>query len=256
MRSCIYEGRVRHHRLRPRRHEFSYSIYLMYLDLSELETVFRGRWLWSTHRPAFARFRRADHLGDPSVPLERAVRDLVEEKTGERSDGPIGLLTHLRYFGYVVNPVSFYYCFDTKGEQVQAIVAEVTNTPWGERHCYVLQPQPTPDTSSYVAAMDKEFHVSPFMGMEQHYHWRLSRPGDRLIVGITSFEAQTRVFEAVLALRKKPVTTWQLGRVLLSYPLITAKVIAGIYWQACRLWWKGVPYHPHPQRPMKQKASA
>ena len=143
--SAIYEGTVRHRRRRPRLHAFTYRVFLMYLDLDDLDDVFQGRWLWSTQRPALARFRREDHVGDPSVPLDEAVRDLVAARTGHRPAGPVRLLTHLRYFGYVMNPVSFYYCFAADGAGLEAIVAEVNNTPWGEQHCYVLRATPASD---------------------------------------------------------------------------------------------------------------
>ncbi len=138
MNSAIYEGRVRHRRFHPIERSFAYRVFLMYLDLDELETVFQGRWLWSAKRIAPAWFRRADHAGDPKQPLAEAARDMVEAKTGKRPTGPIRLLTHLRYFGYCMNPVSLYYCFAPGGEQLEAIIAEINNTPWGERHCYVL----------------------------------------------------------------------------------------------------------------------
>ena len=138
MNSCIYTGTVRHRRVNPVPHAFTYRLFMMYLDLGELPAVFQQRWLWSVDRPNVASFRRSDHVGDPGTPLEGSIRALVAERTGQTPDGPIRLLTHCRYFGYVFNPVSFFFCYDGSGEHVEAIVAEITNTPWGERHCYVL----------------------------------------------------------------------------------------------------------------------
>jgi len=138
MQSGIYEGRVQHRRYAPLPHVFRYPLYLLYLDLAELDQVFRRRWLWSTHLWTLARFRRADHFGDPNRSLDSAVRDLVESRTGRRPMGPVRLLTQLRHLGFLMNPVSFYYCFDTADQKVEWVVAEVTNTPWGEQHCYVL----------------------------------------------------------------------------------------------------------------------
>ena len=138
MNSCIYRGWVRHRRRTPVEHAFSYRMAMLYLDLAELPEVLDGRLLWSARRPSLAWFRRADYLGDTARPLDHEVRDLVEQRTGARPVGPIRLLTHLRYFGYVMNPVSFYYCFDAAGERVETVVAEITNTPWKERHSYVI----------------------------------------------------------------------------------------------------------------------
>ena len=137
IKSCIYEGEVRHRRFAPVNHEFRNRLFLMYVDLDELPTLFRRRWLWSANRPNLAWFRRGDHLGPADQPLADSVRDLVAARTGQRPAGPIRLLTHFRYFGFAMNPISLYYCFDAD-EQIESVVAEVTNTPWGEQHCYVL----------------------------------------------------------------------------------------------------------------------
>lgn len=256
MQSCIYEGRIHHRRTRPVHHQFGYSLYLLSLDLDELETVFRNRWLWSTRRSALARFRRDDHLGDASIPLKTAVCDLVEEETGQRPSGPIRLLTNLRYFGYAMNPLCLYYCFDSMGEQVETIVAEVNNTPWGEQHCYVLQRDSTAEGSSFSAHHPKAFHVSPFMDMAQHYQWELSHPGEGLNVHISSFEQGTKLFDATMTLERRPITTGQLARVLIRYPFVTGQVVAAIYWQALRLWWKQCPSYPHPSPSQQSKVPA
>jgi DUF1365 family protein len=253
--SFIYEGNVRHRRTRPVRHEFRYSLYLLYLDLDELETVFRGRWFWSTRRTALARFQREDHLGDPSVSLTTSVRDLVESETGQRPDGPIRLLTHLRYLGYAMNPVSFYYCFDRTGERVESIVSEVNNTPWGEQHCYVLQRNIISQGKLFEASHAKDFHVSPFMGMDQQYYWKLSEPEDCLSVHLSNFEQGTKLLDATMTLHRRPMTTWQLARALIRYPMMTGQVFAAIYWQALRLWWKRCPFHSHPQQIKKSKVN-
>ena len=251
MHSALYHGWLDHRRLVPRRHAFRYRLFMAYLDLAELDDVFRGRWLWSARRAALARFDRRDHFGDPAQPLGDSVRALVAERTGRRPGGPIRLLTHLRYFGYVFNPVSFYYCFDTADRTVEAVVAEVTNTPWGERHCYVLQP----DALSAVelrARSAKALHVSPFHPMALRYDWRLGTPGEALRVHMTlrpsESDAAAPIFGATLALRRVPITAASLAATLLRFPWMTAKVIAAINWEALRLWLKGTPVYDDPSR--------
>jgi len=241
VRSRIYEGWVRHRREAPSPHEFEYRLYMMYLDLSELDEVFAGRRLWSTERFNLAWFRRADHFGDPAVALDSSVRALVAGKLGRRPNGPVCVLTHLRYFGYCMNPVSFYYCWSADGAVLDAIVAEVHNTPWGETHCYVLDAR-----ESSRHEFRKAFHVSPFMGMDQQYRWRLSAPGTTLTVCMQSFENERRVFSATLGMRERAVTAGNLSRVLVRYPGMTAKVVGAIYWQALKLRLKGAPFHEHP----------
>ncbi len=242
MHSCLYVGWVRHRRRTPVPHNFRYPLFMTYLDLSELSSVFAGRWLWSASRPACAWFRRADHFGSPDVPLETVVSDLVERETGSRPAGPIRLLTHLRYFGYVFNPVSFYYCFDAGDTGVETIVADVSNTPWGERHQYVL-----PVGASARLMVPKAFHVSPFMDMQVEYDWRFGAPSRTLATHMISRTDGVTIFVATLSLRRVVIGTRTLAGVLMKYPAMTAQVIAGIYWQALQLRRKGIPFHAHPR---------
>ena len=248
MHSALYPGWLSHRRHGPARHAFRYGLFMVLLDLAELDTVFRGRWLWSASRPALARFDRRDHLGDPAVPLDVAVRDLVERQAGTRPGGPIRLLTHLRYFGYVFNPVSFYFCLGADGASVEAIVAEVNNTPWGERHCYVLQPAARGEW--LVAHSAKAMHVSPFHPMALHYEWRFRLQPDALQIAMAlrpGGEADAApVFHAFTSLVRVPIGARSLAATLLRFPLMTLQVIAAIHWEALRLWIKRVPVHDHP----------
>jgi DUF1365 family protein len=256
MHSALYTGRLEHRRHSPAPHAFRYRICLAWLDLAELDEVFRGRWFWSARRPALAWLRRADYLGDPGVPLDQAVRDLVERETGRRPQGPVRLLTQLRTFGHCFNPVSFYYCYDAACGRVESIVAEITNTPWNERHAYVLPAGAGhgPDARLHFR-LAKAFHVSPFMPMEIDYDWRFTTPHAGLAVHMVNRQAGRTVFDATLALRRREITAWSLAGALIRHPFASLQVLAGIYWQALRLWAKGVPFHIHPAKRVQEKAA-
>lgn len=232
--------------MQPVEHTFHYRLFMLYLDLDELDTVFAGRWLWSTRRRAVARFRREHHLGEPERPLADCVRDLVGEESGHRPAGPIRLLTHLQYFGYCFNPVSFYYCFDAADERVEAIVAEVNNTPWGERHCYVLRDSGQAGHQRFTPA--KRMHVSPFMPMDVDYDWRFRAPDERLTVHMENHRDGEKVFDATLDLQRQEISGPALAGALAAHPFMTGKVIAAIHWQALKLWLKGSPVHDHPDK--------
>jgi uncharacterized protein len=248
MHSCLYTGHIRHRRFAPKANDFRYRIYLCYLDLAELPQLFDRYWLWSARRPALAWFRRRDYLGDPKQALDQAVRDRVQQDTGARPQGPIRLLTHLRQFGWQSNPVSFYYVFNAADTAIETIVAEITNTPWGERHAYVLPMDRSEPVGAQVRrwAFDKAFHVSPFMPMDMNYDWRFTAPEQQLHVHMENFRAGERLFDATLTLRRKPLGSATLAAALASYPLMTVKVSALIYWQALKLWWRGNPFFTHP----------
>ena len=246
--SCVYEGWVRHRRRGTVGHDLRSRLFMLYLDLGELPELFDGyRRLASARGRALAEFRRADHLGDPSRALEREIRELVARRTGETPEGPIRLLTNLRYLGHCFNPVSFYYCFDRGGSRVQTVVAEVTNTPWGERHAYVLSPHDERPGSSIIRGrFEKEFHVSPFMGMDYTYAWRMTMPDDRLIVHIESEQDSRVVFDATLSLRRRELTPATLRRLLVRHPLLSVGVVRRIYANGLRLRLKGARYFPNP----------
>ena len=222
----------------------------MFLDLAELPDLFDIHPLWSYEKSNIASFRRRDHFGDAAIPLDQAVRDLVEKRLGNRPAGPIRLLTHLRYFGHCFNPASFYYCYDPAGTRVDTIVVEIHNTPWGERHCYVLGAEQNehPLNNWRRHQFAKAFHVSPFIDMDIRYDWRFRLPGDSIRVHMIDYEKGEKLFDASLTLRRRPINRHALTRVLLRYPVMTGKVISLIYWQSLRLLLKKTPVFTHPKK--------
>ena len=256
MKSCIYTGQVRHRRFGPVAHEFQYRLFMMYVDLTELPRLFDRHWLWSCKRFALAWFRRQDHYGKPGVRLDESIRQLVQKQTGNRPRGPIRLLTHFRYFGYCFNPVSFYYCFDEADSKIETIVAEVNNTPWNEQHCYVLsETRNEGNTRNKRYRFGKDFHVSPFMEMNINYDWRFIQPDERLNIHMENYQkdgtGNTKVFDATMVMKRRPITALNLAKTLAQFPLMTGKVIAAIYFQALKLWFKKAPFIKHPKHNLK-----
>ncbi|MEH6580769.1 MAG: DUF1365 domain-containing protein [Halioglobus sp.] len=244
MKSRLYEGILRHRRVSPRNHAFQYRVFMPYLCLDELPELFADKSFWSATGRALGEFRRSDFLGDPALPLSSEVRRRIHEETGEAHSGPIYLLANLRYFGHIINPIACYYCYSEDESRLEYIVAEVNNTPWDERHSYVL---PGPTTGKWLKTdFDKAFHVSPFNPMSMCYHWRSNTPDRRLVLHMENSSEGEKVFDATLSLSAQPLTASNLNKYLFRYPLMTVKVVFAIYWQALRLYLKGVPIHTHP----------
>ena len=240
-RSSVYEGTVTHRRPGPDGHRFRQDVRMVLVDLEEVDALCAVHPLWSAHHAAPVRFRRSDFLGDPSVPLDRAVRDLVEERTGTRPAGPVSLLTNLRTWGWLFNPISCYFCWDGTGTRVEWMVAEVTNTPWHQRHAYVVGPPGD-------HRLDKALHVSPFLPMEQRYRVHYTEPGDALSISFTVDGEHGPELFAGVTLRRRPATRRALGRLVWHPARGTVGVSFGIYRQALALRWKGARFHPHPDR--------
>jgi len=251
MKSRLYTGTLRHRRHMPRAHAFSYRVFMTYFNLDEVDEVLATSRFWSRRPFAPAQFRREDFLGDPAKPLKDEVRRRIREETGAEHDGPVYLLANMRYFGLQMNPIACYYCFDAAETRLEYLVAEVTNTPWGERHSYVLQGN---GERVLRRKFDKAFHVSPFNPMGMRYDWRSSLPGERLAIHLENHSERGREFDATLALTASPVTRRSLNGVLWRFPLMTAKVAAGIYWEALKLFIKRVPLYPHPGRNIESGA--
>ena len=241
LRSALYEGTVTHRRFGPGpAREFTYRVAMPLLYLDELASVTRLHPLFSARRPAPIWFRRADFLGDESVPLEEAALDLVEERLGSRPSGPVALLANLRTWGWLFNPISLYLCTEAdKG--VEALVAEVENTPWHERHPYVVGP---PGRHRFA----KILHVSPFMQMDVCYELTYTAPEERFALRLDVLRASERLFGVTMSLRRRPLDHATLAHLLWRRPAGTYRVSAGIYHQAARLALRGAPFYVHPGR--------
>jgi hypothetical protein len=246
MDSAIASGRVWHRRSTPRPHRFAYTTSYTLLDIDRIETIFARSRLWSVERPNLVSFSRGDYLGPADRTLRRAVSERVAEVTGREVAGRILLLAHLRQWGVCFNPVSFYFCLDREGG-LDAIVADVHNTPWNERHAYVLdcRGQAGPE---YRFDFDKAFHVSPFLPMGLRYRWRFRITRERIDVHMGVRQSDRQCFAAGMRLALTPCTSGAMRRMPLQFPLMTAKVVAAIYWQALKLWLKKTPFHSHPDK--------
>lgn len=249
MKSCIYKGHIAHRRFKPVRNEFRYGLFMLYLDLEELPSLFDDSLLWSYERASLANWRRRNYLGPRDLSLRDAVRFRIEDAGAKDPGGPVRMLTHMGYLGLCYNPVSFYYCFDKADKHVEVIIAEINNTPWKERHAYVLTTEMNvsgvPENHRFV--LPKVFHVSPFMPMNVDYNWNFSDPGENLNVHMIDEIDGEKYFDATLAMSRSEMNRSNLNGLLLRYPLMTFKVIAGIYYQATKLWVKKTPFYENPE---------
>ncbi|MEL7498188.1 MAG: DUF1365 domain-containing protein [Planctomycetota bacterium] len=271
--SAIYEGTVRHRRNLPKIHQFDFQFFMLLLDLDEISSIFKNSWFWSTRKWCLCRFNEAEHVkkyrelstsGTPNQLRDR-VEIAVREMGVEQPIGSIRVLTQLSYFGFAMNPVSFYYCYSPDGSQMVAVLAEVNNTPWGEQHLYLVPAtEAKPSKTIRSGDIDKVFHVSPFMNQEMQYRMAFTAPDSSLAVKIENHltsdhelaqspESPGKIMDVTLSLKRKPWSLQRLNWLLLKYPAISFRVFAGIYWNALLLYLKKIPFVPHPN---KTKSSA
>ena len=246
MESCIYKGWVTHHRSHPVVHDFRVSVFFLYLDLDELVSIFEQHKFFATQKWAPASFNPEDYWElREGERLVDAVRQFLHETTGVCQTGPVRLLTQVRNFGYLFNPVSFFFCFDNRLNELMQVIAQVQNTPWGELHRYVINKNIFHNNAP-PSATQKAFHVSPFMPMELDYHWNITTPSKSLTIRIDAFDQVRSIFYAETQLQKQTLTKGSFTKMLLRYPFTTYRIIFAIYWQAAKLWLKGSPTFGHP----------
>lgn len=253
--SALYEGTLAHARFGTPSHSFDYQVLMAWLDLDELPGALDAHPLWSARHAAPIRFRRQDFHGDPAVPLDDAVRSTVEGEIGRRPAGPIRMLAHLRTWGWSFNPIVFYFCFEPDGSTVDVLLAEVTNTPWHERHAYVVPVGA--DQLDQPVRFPKALHVSPFMDLDLDHSLAFTPPGaDDVRIRMDDWRDDEHVFAAELDLHRLPLDRPTMSRALREHPLPAQRVSAGIYWEALKLRAKHAPFRRHPHKVGRDRATS
>jgi len=239
MKSAIYEGKVYHERLHPKKHAFTYNVFMIYFCLDEIDKVLSKSIFWGKSPWSLARLKREDFYGDPNNSIDAEIKNKVKTDLGIRPDGRICLLANLRYFGTAMNPLITYYCFD-KTDELIAIVAQVNNTPWNETHSYVIPVKSKVIAHNYT--FNKAFTVSPFNTLDMEYAWSSNKPDQHISININTRHTGKDILNATLNLQRKEITSTTLNTVIFKYPFHSAKVVLSIYWEALRIWLKGIPF--------------
>ena len=249
IKNSIYKGSIRHRRFLPGKRSFNYTFSMMYFDLDSASELFRVPGLTACDKFALAQFNRQDFHGSKEIPLKQHILDSVKSQLGIVCDGPVMVLTNLRILGWLMNPITLFYCFDQQGELV-AIAIQVTNTPWREKVLYVLDPSAQCSSSDKYLhfRFQKKMHVSPFNPMKMEYKCILNKPGDRLFVHLENLQQEECHTDATLKLEARDLNHKSAAISALLNPLLTIKVAVEIYWNALLLFLRKNPVYDHPGR--------
>jgi len=240
MKSALYIGTIAHRRDIPKKHTFQYPFFMWFLKLDAIDTLpDLGRW-FSPRRFALSRFHRPDYFGNPEEPLHLSIKRRMEQLTGEPVTGAVYGLMNLRTLGLYFSPVNFYFGY-VNNANFTHFLAEVSNIPWNERHQYGYYV----GSGKTIKPHAKMFHVSPFNGLDQRYQWHIESPGHDISIGIDVDDHRGHIFSARLELRRYPLTRQSVRKQLIRRPIMTASIVSAIYWQALKLYFKGVPYVPY-----------
>lgn len=242
MDSAIYSGTLMHQRFVPSNHLFSYQMKMILLNLDELDELFAESKYWVKERLGMVSFRRQDYVPDEKETVKEAVLSTIEAETGKRPNGRVMMLTNLRYWGLQFNPATFFYCFDRESEALTHVLIEVHNTPWNERHRYVL---PLKATGAKKAVFEKRFHVSPFNPMEMTYASGFVFSPENISTQIENYKDNSLHFKASLVLKKEKTDAEAMARFAFSSWRLPIKIIFAIYWQAFKLFLKRAPYYKY-----------
>lgn len=259
LNNALVKGWVRHRRYKPKKHQFEYNMTWTLLDLDKVEEQFKESEFWSIERANIISYRQADfHQSDndknyrrtpPEVTKQNITHSIKKEK-GKDFNGRIFMMAHLRNYGYNFNSVCFYYCYD-QSDNLQFIVSEITNTPWGERHSYIFDCEA--DNSSNRRSLkqfkfNKEFHVSPFITMDMHYRWTFMVAPDSLRVHMVIYSAEgEKYFDTTFTAKLLPLNKKAMRDYAFKHALQPQKMSFLIYWQALKLWLKRFKVYDHPK---------